>query len=151
MTAKEELREALETIVMEPIIGSRHMKRLRADGVVDTVRLELGMPQEHHYGEGRAIWTCSMRMNILPRVMNGSGSSSLDAILSATYLAAAVLKSHPNGPEIDMSLVPNFQLPFNPVTTTPEALAEEQKRPKKLRLPSADREIVITKPIEPTK
>jgi hypothetical protein len=129
--------KALSPTELGPVVASRTMNRLRADGVMDTVTIEIGTPRPIDVPnpadpKGSTLWSCNARISGLPHILSTSGMSSLDAIISAVYLVSRVLSNLPFASEIDMSLLPYFGLPVNPVTTTPEQLNEEQKREKKI-------------------
>lgn len=130
----KEIKDALGSKEMGLVIATKKMLRVRPDGVEDFVTIEVGMPQEHLGSAGRSLWTCTLRISGAPQALTAPGQSSLEAIINATYLAAQVLKRLPFASEIDMSLLPNFGLPVSPVTTTPDELDKEQKRPKSIRV-----------------
>lgn len=133
------LTRALGPAEMGAIAATKTMQRLRANGTTETITIEIGIPQPIDVPyppdpENATFWSCTARISGVPRTMAATGISSLDAILGATYLIAAVLAKLPYAAEIDMSLLPNFGLPLNPITTTPAQLDAEQTRHKELKV-----------------
>jgi hypothetical protein len=116
---------------MGEIILSKTMNRVRPDEKIEIILIEIDAPEEHLLSGKNSHWTCNLRLSGLPQIITCSGLSSLDAVSSASYMAADILKSMPFAGDIDMSLLPNYGLPVSPLTS-PADLAKEQERADKL-------------------
>jgi hypothetical protein len=139
------LREAIHSARLDPmgpVVASHTMKRFRLvegpngeeTATEEDVLIEISEPKEHQLDDFPVLfWTCSLRLSCFPEQVAACGHSSLEAILHAVQVAAAMLKAMPFWQEIDRSLLPNFGLPVCSMTTTPEALAAEQARAEDAR------------------
>jgi hypothetical protein len=124
MKTKEIIKQKTE---MGTIILSKNMLRLREDEKIETFTIEIDTPEEHEISEKGKLWTCNLKISGINRIITCSGLSSLDAVASAMYMSAEVIKKSPFATELDMGLLPNFGLPINPLSDL-SVLTEEQER-----------------------
>ena len=114
---------------MGEIVATQKITRLRPDGVVQEILIEIDRPEEHTLiaKHGVGMWTCNVRIGDVTEVLTVSGMSSLNAIVQASYLASKMVNTLPFASEFVEKTLPNLGFPLCPITTTPEELDKHQK------------------------
>jgi len=127
MDVKKILKDSRNHKELGEVMVSKSLTRVRPDGVMMPILIEIGHPEEHPMSKGGALWVCRFQVTGVGGIHTALATSSLDAVVFATYRASALLQAMPYASEINLNIMPNFGLPVCPMNTTPERLSEMQR------------------------
>lgn len=104
--------------LMGPIIATREMSWLRADGVACPAIVEIGMP--YHTGQTPAeppgLWGCRVRARGLGDNNHYAiyGVDAIEALYLGLCMAGTIVKNSIVANDLDWAAAPNFGFPLEP-------------------------------------